>query len=206
MPTSIRLKTKRRGRSGPRLLLFSVAFVSTFVLALAYWYGADQLIAIVEEVRAKVISGGHVKLGIDLVPPAKPEPEPTTTVPTKIPSRTIQVVDGDTIRTNGLRYRLVGFDAPETIDAKCPKERVLGERATARLKAIVTVSRHSLQLTEVRCSCPPGTEGTQSCNFGRRCGLLKANGEDVGQILIREGLARPYVCGSYGCPKRQPWC
>jgi endonuclease YncB( thermonuclease family) len=198
MPTSIRPKTKRRGRSGPRLLLFSVAFVSTFVLALAYWYGADQLIAIVEDVRAKVIS--TAKFGSDLVLPAKPEP----TVPTKIPSRAIQVIDGDTIRTNGLRYRLVGFDAPETINAKCPKERALGDRATARLKAIV--SRDSLELTEVRCSCPPGTEGTQSCNYGRRCGVLKANGEDVGQILIREGLARPYACGSYGCPQQQPWC
>jgi len=191
MPTSIRPKTKS-------LLLFSVAFVGTFMLALAYWYGADQLIAIVEDLRVKVISGGLTK------PPAKSEP--TTTVPTKIPSLTIQVVDGDTIRTNGLVYRLVGFDAPETIDAKCPQERMLGERATARLKAIVTVSRHSLELTEVRCSCRPGTEGTRSCNFGRRCGLLKASGEDVGQILIREGLARPYVCGRYGCPKRQPWC
>jgi NAD(P)-dependent dehydrogenase (short-subunit alcohol dehydrogenase family) len=37
-----------------------------------------------------------------------------------------------------------------------------------------------------------------------RCGLLKANGEDVAQILIREGLAHPYVCGSLGCPKRKP--
>lgn len=36
--------------------------------------------------------------------------------------------------------------------------------------------------------------------------MLKANGEDVGQILIREGLARPFVCGNYQCPKRQPWC
>jgi len=24
--------------------------------------------------------------------------------------------------------------------------------------------------------------------------------------LIREGLARPYACGSYSCPKRKPWC
>jgi endonuclease YncB( thermonuclease family) len=50
----------------------------------------------------------------------------TTTVPPKTISGIIQVIDGDTVRTNGLRYRLVGFDAPETIDAKCPQERALG--------------------------------------------------------------------------------
>jgi endonuclease YncB( thermonuclease family) len=117
---------------------------------------------------------------------------------------TIQVVDGDTIRTKGSVYRLVGFDAPEISDAMCPQERAQGKRAAARLKMIV--DRGNLELTEVRCSCPPETEGTQRCNYGRRCGILKANGEDVGQILIREGLARHYVCGSYSCPKRKPWC
>src|SRR5262249_17197566 len=197
MAETIRLKTKGRRRIGPRLLLFSVAFVGTVILGLAYWYGPGQLIAIVKDVRAKVIS--IAKLGSDLVLPAKRELEPTV-----IPSRTIQVIDGDTIRTNGLVYRLVGFDAPETIDAKCRQERALGERVTARLIAIV--SRDNVELTEVRCACRPGTQGTQSWNYGRRCGLLKANGEDVGQILIREGLGRSYACGSYGCPRRQPWC
>jgi hypothetical protein len=58
-------------------------------------------------------------------------------VATKFSPGAIQVVDGDTIRTNGLVYRLVGSDAPETYDAKCPQERALGERATARLRMIV---------------------------------------------------------------------
>jgi endonuclease YncB( thermonuclease family) len=159
----------------PRLLLFLIAFVGALMLALAIaWY------------VARVAS------------------DVTTTVATKITPGTIQVVDGDTIRTRGLVYRLVGFDAPETYQAKCPQERALGERATARLRMIV--SRSALELTEVRCSCPPGTQGTQFCNYGRRCGLLKANGEDVAQILIRERLARPYVCGGFWCPKRKPWC
>jgi len=60
----------------------------------------------------------------------------------------------------------------------------------------MNVSRSALELTEVRWSCPPATQGTQSCNCGRRCGLLKANGEDLARILIREGLAHQYVCGS----------
>jgi len=25
-------------------------------------------------------------------------------------------------------------------------------------------------------------------------------------ILISDGLARPYVCGQTGCPRRQSWC
>jgi len=167
MTEIIRLKARRRGRLGPRLLLVSLAFVGTFILALV---ASDS----------------------------------TTTVATKITPGTIQVVDGDTIRTRGLVYRLVGFDAPETDQAKCPQERALGERATARLRMIV--NQRALELTEVRCSCTLGTHGTQFCNYGRRCALLKANGEDVAQTLIREGLAHSYVCGSYGCPKRKPWC
>jgi hypothetical protein len=35
----------------------------------------------------------------------------------------------------------------------------------------MSVSRSALELTEVRCSCPSATQGTQSCNYGRRCGL-----------------------------------
>src|SRR5947209_2493065 len=66
----------------------------------------------------------------------------------------------------------------------------------ARLR--MSVSRSGLELTEVRCSFRPGAQGTQSCNYGRRRGLLKANGEDVARILIREGLAHPYCV-------RQPW-
>jgi endonuclease YncB( thermonuclease family) len=70
-------------------------------------------------------------------------------IPTNmIPPGAIRVVDGDTIRTKDFVYRLVGFDAPETYDAKCSQERALGERAAARLKMIV--DRGNLDLTEVR--------------------------------------------------------
>jgi len=40
-----------------------------------------------------------------------------------------------------------------------------------------------------------GTEGTLRCNYGRSCGVLRARGQDVGALLIAEGLARTYVCG-----------
>jgi endonuclease YncB( thermonuclease family) len=116
----------------------------------------------------------------------------------------IEVVDGDTIRVAGETFRLVGFDAPETYRAQCPSERHLGNRATFRLRQLVAGG--GLDLERVACACPTGTEGTPRCNYGRSCGVLRARGQDVGAVLIAEGLARVYVCGRRSCPKREAWC
>ena len=117
----------------------------------------------------------------------------------------IEVVDGDTVRMNGERYRLVGFDTPERGDkARCDDERQRAEKATQRLRSLISAG--SPRLTRVACACRPGDEGTSRCNYGRLCGVLTVGGRDVGQILIGEGLAHPYVCSGTSCPKRQPWC
>jgi endonuclease YncB( thermonuclease family) len=122
------------------------------------------------------------------------------------PSR-IFVLDGDTIRIDGGKpdVRLVGFNAPETYRAQCKAERDLGETATRRLRQLVNGG--ALDLRYVACNCPPASEGTDSCNYGRRCGVLKANGRDVGSILIAEGLAVPFHCSGTSCPPTpRPWC
>jgi len=117
----------------------------------------------------------------------------------------VQVVDGDTIRVRGETVRLVGFDTPEAgIDARCEGERNLAARTTARLQALVAGGGLDLQI--VSCSCLPGTDGTQRCDYGRACGVLKARGRDVGAVLMSEGLARSYVCGRTSCPPRSSWC
>lgn len=124
-----------------------------------------------------------------------------------IEARHIHVIDGDTVRIMHRRpdVRLVGFNAPETYRAACEAERELGERATQRLRELVR--REKLEFEFVACSCRPGTEGTPACNYGRRCGTLKAGGRDVGDILIRENLAVSFVCGAGGCPPTpRPWC
>jgi endonuclease YncB( thermonuclease family) len=118
----------------------------------------------------------------------------------------VHVVDGDTITVHGKRIRLVGFDAPELGGhARCGLERMLAARATSRLRQLVR-NGGDLDLKLIPCSCRPGTEGTMACNYGRACGVLTVEGEDVGDVLMAENLARPYVCGRYTCPRRQSWC
>jgi endonuclease YncB( thermonuclease family) len=119
----------------------------------------------------------------------------------------VHVIDGDTIRVHHKKpdVRLVGFNAPETRRAVCEAERELGAKATRRLRDLVRGG--NLDFKFVGCACPAGTEETPACNYGRRCGTLKANGRDVGAILIEEGLAVPFVCSSTRCPRTpRPWC
>ena len=124
-----------------------------------------------------------------------------------ITSDEVRIIDGDTIRLHQQRpdVRLVGFNAPETRRAICEAERALGDKATARLRELVRSSK--LEFEFVACACQPGTEAMPSCNYGRRCGTLKANGRDVGAVLISENLAVPFVCGQTRCPPTpKPWC
>jgi endonuclease YncB( thermonuclease family) len=144
---------------------------------------------------------------LQVVQPSAPRVAPSPVArPPSVGTASIQVIDGDTIRHQGVTVRLVGFNAPETGQrAACEVERRLGEQATRRLRELVRSGALSFQF--VACSCPPGTEGTRRCNFGRRCGVLRVNGQDVGTSLIAERLAVPFRCGATSCPPTpRPWC
>jgi endonuclease YncB( thermonuclease family) len=123
-------------------------------------------------------------------------------------SLSVSVIDGDTISLQDGKpnVRLVGFNARETGSrARCEAERQKGDAAKRRLRELV--SNGWSDFHHVACSCPPGTEGTDACNFGRRCGTLRVNGIDVGSTLINEGLAVRFVCGATSCPPLpRPWC
>ena len=87
---------------------------------------------------------------------------------TPLTSDEVRVIDGDTIRVHHQQpnVRLVGFNAPETRRAVCEAERALGDKATRRLRDLVQSSQ--LDFEFVACACQRGTEGTPSCNYGRR--------------------------------------
>ena len=118
----------------------------------------------------------------------------------------ITVVDGDTIEVEGYRYRLVGYDTPEIKTRRrkvTPDERALAVVAKERFVELL----HSgpLDLEEVVCSCPAKTIGTKKCNYGRKCGRLTLNGKNIGEMLIAEELAEPFVCGKSSCPEMPDW-
>lgn len=108
----------------------------------------------------------------------------------QIAARHVYAIDGDTIDIGGQRFRLVGFDTPETYRASCDYERALGDLATSRLREII------LSAGVVDVVVLPGLD-----RYGRGLARLEIRSRDVGKILIAEGLARPYSGG-----RRAGWC
>ena len=117
----------------------------------------------------------------------------------------IHVLDGDTIRIDQQKpdVQLMGFDAPEIRGARCDAEIDLGAKAARRLRSIIKDGR--LEFSFVPCPCPVGKEGTAYCRRGRRCGILKVNENNVGDILIAEKLAVPTACEKSRCDLPS-WC
>ncbi len=117
----------------------------------------------------------------------------------------IRVIDGDTIAADGRTVHLVGFIAPEMHSAQCPAERELGVKASKRMRGLILAG--GLDYSPASCPCPVTLLGKWVCKFARTCGALKAKGQDVGDILVAEGLAIPFLCDAMECRKApKPWC
>lgn len=114
----------------------------------------------------------------------------------------IIVIDGDTIALPcsipapgcAEKIRPQGIDTPETFRPSCEAEHRAGLKAKERLVQLVrgsdvTVSRSGRD------------------RYGRTLGDVQANGTDVGQILMSQGLALPYEPGSKAKATRiAHWC
>ena len=99
------------------------------------------------------------------------------------------VVDGDTFWMAGAKIRIADIDTPETHPARCPEEARLGAAATQRLQALLNsgaVTLHSIDRDTDR--------------YGRKLRRVTVDGRGVGDTLIAEGLARPYL------GRRVGWC
>lgn len=97
------------------------------------------------------------------------------------------VVDGDTFWLGGEKFRIANIDTPELSTPRCSAERRLAQRATGRLLELlvgqdIAIERRGLD------------------KYGRTLALVAAQGRDVGDVLVAEGLAR--VWGG----RRLPWC
>jgi len=96
-------------------------------------------------------------------------------------------VDGDTLRVGRERVRIMGLDTPE-LHGRCPREIAMARRAQARMGQLVA---GGVLLS------PHGRD-----RYGRLLAVVRdRSGRDVAQVMIREGLARPYE-GS----RRNGWC
>lgn len=99
------------------------------------------------------------------------------------------VVDGDTFYLGGEKIRIAGIDAPETHPSRCPREEALGDAATARLQELLSGGAISLSAID-----------RDRDRYGRLLRNVAVDGRDVGNILVTEGVARPYGGG------RRSWC
>ena len=74
-------------------------------------------------------------------------------------------MDGDTSRSRaGVRYRLLGLDAPETNRAQCDEELLLGMKAKWRLEKLIASGEARI------------TESGKLDKFGRTLATLTVNG------------------------------
>ncbi len=89
------------------------------------------------------------------------------------------ITDGDTLKQGGVTYRLWGIDAPEAKQV-CPDGWPAGSLAATRLQAL-TAGRSIVCQEKDR------------DRYDRIVGICRASGEDLGAILVREGLAWAFV-------------
>src|SRR5690625_942386 len=102
----------------------------------------------------------------------------------------IRVWDGDSIRLGTTRQseavRIFNIDAPE-IEGRCTYEADLALEAKSRLAEILEGSRVEILRQDAD-------------RYGRTLAAIRVEGQDVGDILVSEGLARTWA------GRREPWC
>lgn len=100
------------------------------------------------------------------------------------------VIDGDTIRVDGVSVRIADIDTPEVRGYQCASEQVLGQRATDRMIELVNAGPFAMRMWDHR----------DTDVYGRKLRVLERDGRSLGMVLVAEGLAREWG------GRRESWC
>jgi endonuclease YncB( thermonuclease family) len=114
--------------------------------------------------------------------------------PLPVSAKTIVLVDGDTIRIDNIKIRIVNIDTPETYRSRCERELILGLRAKERLRELLDSGDVTYKAT--------GTD-----RYGRTLAHVHVDGANVGEQLISEGHALRWRPGAQAKAQRLAlWC
>ncbi|WP_292113666.1 thermonuclease family protein [Mesorhizobium sp.] len=102
-------------------------------------------------------------------------------------------MDGDTVIIDRHHIRIANIDAPEIHQYKCETELRLGLLAKRRMAEL-------LEEGPIVVHQGDPTSGRRIDRYGRMLATIEIGGEDVGEILIAEGLARRWT------GRRRTWC
>ena len=92
-------------------------------------------------------------------------------------------IDGDTVLlADGRTVRLLGIDAPETVNPNLEHAQALGAAASERMHQLVDGQAVALE-----------ADVTDADHYGRILRHVWLGGQLVGQTLVAEGLARAYA-------------
>jgi endonuclease YncB( thermonuclease family) len=105
----------------------------------------------------------------------------------------VRVIDGDTVVIDGTHVRIANIDAPELGHARCDAEKRLALVAKRRLEALLAGGGIAVHVGDPQ-------DGRTRDRHGRTLATVSAGGRDVGEVLVAEGLARPWD------GRRHPWC
>lgn len=98
-------------------------------------------------------------------------------------------IDGDSIIYAGRQIRIADIDTPEIGHPTCPGERALGQAAEDRLRDLLNAGSFSLEPAD-----------RTHDRYGRELWTITRGGRSLGETLIAEGLAHPWV------GHKLPWC
>lgn len=101
------------------------------------------------------------------------------------------MVGGDTFWLEGVKIRIVDFNAPKVSQPQCAREREFGHKATRRLVDLLDQGPFELV---------PAPDGRDEDRYGRNLRIVQRDGHSIGDTLIAEGLAYSWR------GQREPWC